>query len=152
MKTKVTTHHTAFLPLGTADYASRVLLVETKEGADINTIAEHAFHDTNAPGAKPVELSREGRCYSTSCGDILEINGQFVMVVGIGFLPITSREFTRLLSRQHTAHSNGERFEMDWDGQKLLKEWRAANTTNGAPSVAKAVAVPSIKTAPVPAL
>lgn len=134
MKTKVTIHHTAFFRVDPDnDYGRRTIEVETPfDCADrASWAAEAAFHDTNAPGARPKILKQEGRCYSMSCGDIAEVETHgdpvFLLCVSIGFRKITGGQFVRLVRAQREAQVSkpNEYWSMEWNGVKLLDQWEA---------------------------
>ncbi len=128
----VTIHHLAFFRADTdSEYGQRTVTVtQAPQFNDATHFAEQAFHDTNAPGAVPVEVSRNGgRCYSLSCGDVVEVpsaeEGQpptLWLCEAMGFAILTRAEFDMLLKEQRHAHTANpdKHWSMDFDGVRLL--------------------------------
>ena len=77
MKTLVTITHTAFAD--SAPYATTTFSLESIVPFDVDAVRELAFHLTNAPESclsleeSEVKVTRNGRAYSASVGDLVEV-------------------------------------------------------------------------------
>lgn len=85
-------HHVSFAEAGVA-HGTRVIEFETPGNPE--ELANLAFRVTNAPPEFITEKfteTRQGRCYSTSVGDVVEVAGTFLLCCGCGWRAIDNFE------------------------------------------------------------
>jgi hypothetical protein len=98
MKTFITIHHTAFAD--SDSYGTTKFTLESVVPLDIDAVRELAFHLTNAPEQclsleeSEVELTRTGRAYSASVGDLIDITdskkSSLAIIASHGFKVVAS--------------------------------------------------------------
>lgn len=126
-------HHTAFFRADLdGDRYAKHTLVCTVEGSAPPTaedFAETAFRDTNHPSFLPKTVKKEGRCYSLSCGDFVEVPGDlegdapsFWLCRGTGWKEVSKEHMDRAIEHMiafHKANPN-QHWTMECDGNRYI--------------------------------
>lgn len=126
----VVIHHTGFWFPTEEEPGMRELAVSAPSGATDTAVCEAAFEVTNnpnSPAGQPRYGKSEGAVYTLSCGDFVEVDGNLYLCVSAGWRKVSVRNFNRLVNRKSVAHGAGRRFDMNFDGVRLLNEWEATS-------------------------